>query len=66
MGFRIDSVVRKGDCILSSWVFTVEMDAGMKEVKMWLMRMGVRFVEKGRFWRLPGLLYAKDPVLCGK
>ena len=26
----------------------------------------MRFLEKGREWRLPGLLYVNDLVLCGK
>ena len=29
-------------------------------------RMGVRFLEAGRKWRLPGLLYADDLVLWGE
>ena len=29
----------------------------MKEVKMGMGRRGVRFLEDGREWRLPGLLY---------
>ena len=48
---------------MSSWLFNVYMDAVMKEVKM---RMGVRFLEEGREWILPGLLYADDLVLCGE
>ena len=27
---------------------------------------GVRFLEDGREWRYPGLLYADDLVLCGE
>ena len=27
---------------------------------------GLRFLEEGREWRLPGLLYAGDLVLCGE
>ena len=27
---------------------------------------GVRFLEDGREWRLPGLLYTDDLVLCGE
>ena len=38
----------------------------MKEVKVGMERMGVRFLEEGREWRLPGLLYANDLVLCGE
>ena len=38
----------------------------MKEVKMKLVRRGVSFMEDGREWRLPGLLYADDLALCGK
>ena len=29
-------------------------------------RRGVGFMEDGREWRLPGLLYADDLVLCGE
>ena len=43
------------------WLFNVCME----EVKMGLGRMGVRFLEDGREWRLSGLLYADDLVLCG-
>ena len=46
---------------MSPWVFNVYMDAVMKEVKMAMGRMGVRFLEEGR---LPGLLYTDDLVLC--
>ena len=38
----------------------------MKKAKMGMGRRGVRFQEEGREWRLPGLLYADDLVLCGK
>ena len=27
---------------------------------------GVRFLEEGRDWRLPGFLYADDLVMCGE
>ena len=50
---------------MSSWLFNVHMDAVMKEVKMGMGRR-VRFMEEGREWRLPGLLYANDLVLCGE
>ena len=36
----------------------------MKEVEMEMERRGVRFQEDGREWRLPGLLYTDDLVLC--
>ena len=53
--FRINSCGRQG-CIMSPWLFNVYMDAVMKEVKWgW---------EEGREWRLSGLLYADDLVLC--
>ena len=42
------------------------MDAVLKEVKMGMGRREVRFMEEGREWRLLGLLYADDLVLCGK
>ena len=38
------------------------MDA-VKKVKM---RMGVRFLEEGRRWKLPGLLYADHFLMCGE
>ena len=38
----------------------------MKKVKKSVGRKGVSFQEDGRDWRLPGLLYADDLVLCGE
>ena len=38
----------------------------MKEVKMGMGWRGVRFLEKGKEWRLLGLLCAEDLVLCGE
>ena len=61
--FRTDSGMRQG-CIMSPWLFDVYMDAVMKEVKMGMRRIGVRFLEEEREWRLAGLLYADDSVLC--
>ena len=63
--FRIESGVRQG-CIISTWPFNMYMDAMMKEVKMGMGRMRVRFLEEGREWRLPGFLYADDSVLYGE
>ena len=63
--FKIDSGVRQG-CIMSSWFFNVYMNAVMKEVKMGMRKRGVRFQEEGREWRLRGLLFVDDLVLCGK
>ena len=51
---------------MSFWLFTAYMDAVMKEVKIWMGRMGVRFMEERREWRLPCLLYTDDLVLCGE
>ena len=39
---------------------------GVKEVKMGMGRRRVSFLEDGREWRLPNLLYADDLVLCGE
>ena len=61
--FRINTGVRKG-CIMSSWLFNVYKDGVMKEVKMGMGRRGVSFLEDGKEWRLSGLLYADDFVLC--
>ena len=38
----------------------------MKEDKMGMGRRGVSFLEDGREFRLPGLLYADDLVICGE
>ena len=46
--------------------FSVYMDAVMKEVKMGMEREGVRYLEEWREWRLPGLLYADELVLCSE
>ena len=51
---------------MSPWLFNVYMDAVMKEVKMGKGRSGVRFMEEGKEWRLPNLLYSDDMVLCGE
>ena len=49
-------------CIMFPWLFNVYMDAAKKEVRMGMARMGVRFLEEGREWRL----YSDDFVLCGE
>ena len=38
----------------------------MKEVEMEMGRRGGRFLEEGREWRIPNVLYADDLVLCGE
>ena len=50
---------------MSHCLFNVYMYGVMKE-KMGIGRRGVRFMEDGREWRLPGLLYADDLVLCAE
>ena len=62
--FRIDSGVRPG-CIMLPWLFNVYMDVVMKEMKVGMEGMGMRFLGEGR---LPGLLYVRvdDLVLCGE
>ena len=50
---------------MSSLFFNVYMDTVMKEVKIEMRKMGVRFIEKGREWRFPGLLYANNLILSG-
>ena len=36
----------------------------METLKIGLGRMGVRFLEDGREWRLHSFFYADDPILC--
>ena len=50
---------------MSSWLFNVYLDSVM-EVNMEMGRRGVRFLEEGREWRLPGLLYVDDLLSCGE
>ena len=57
--------VRQG-CAMSLWLLNVHMDAVIKEVKVGIGRLGVRFQEEGREWRYPGFLYANDLILCSE
>ena len=57
--FRIENEMRQG-FIMFPWLFNKYMDAVMKEMKMGMGKMGVRFLKEGREWRLLGLLYAND------
>ena len=57
--FKIEIGVTQG-CVVSPSLFNLYMDAVMKEMKMGMGRMGVRFLEEVRKWRLPSLLYADD------
>ena len=41
------------------------MNAVMKKIKLGMERIGVRFLEEGRRWKLPCLLYAYDLAFCG-
>ena len=63
--FRIDSRVRQC-CFMFPCLFNVYLDTVMKDVKMGMKRRGMKFLEEGREWRLPGLLYTNDLVLCGE
>ena len=54
--------MRQG-CIMTPWLFTLYMDGLIKEVKRGMGCRGVRFMEDGNEWRLPGLLYVDDLVI---
>ena len=47
-------------------LFIVYMDRVVKELKIGIGRMGVSFMENGREWILPDLVYVDDLVLCGE
>ena len=51
---------------MSPWLFNVYMEGVMKEVKMEMGMREVRFLEDWREWRLHGLLYVDDLILCAK
>ena len=62
--FRINNGVKQG-CIISPWLFNIYMD-GVMELKMGMRRRGVSFLEHGRKWRVLGLLYVDELVLCSE
>ena len=45
--FQIESAVRHG-CIMFPWLFNLCMDGVIKEVKLSIGRIRVRFLEEGR------------------
>ena len=51
---------------MSPYLFNVYMGGVRKEVKIGIGRRGVRLLEYGREWKLLGLLYTDDLVLCGE
>ena len=51
---------------MSFQLFNMYVAAVMKEVKVGMGRMVLRFLEEVREWGLPDLLYADELVLCGK
>ena len=63
--FEINIGGRQG-CTMSPWLFNVYMDVVTKKVKIGMGSRGVIFMEEGREWRLPGLLYADYLALCGE
>ena len=44
----------------------VTLDGVMKELRIRMGRMGLKFSEGRREWRFPGLLCANDLALCRK
>ena len=62
---RTDCGVRHG-CIISPSLFNLYIGAVIKEMKIGMGRRGMRFLKEGREWKLPGLLYSNDLVLCDK
>ena len=50
---------------MSPWICNVKRDKVVKELKMGMRRMGVRFSEEEGEWSLPDILSVDDPVLYG-
>ena len=48
------------DCVMTPWVFYIYVDTVVKEVKMKMRRVEVRFLEEGKEWRLHGIFYTDD------
>ena len=46
---------------MSPWFFNI-----FKNEEVEVRRMGVRFLEEGREWKLLGLLYVDNFVLCSE
>src|SRR5678815_4241468 len=55
--FRIKSGVRQG-CVMSPWLFNLDMDGVMKEIEVGIAGNGVRMMENGG---VEGAL----PIICG-
>ena len=51
---------------MSPWLYNTFTDTVMKEVKVRMGKMGMKFQNKEREWRLTGLLYTDDLVLYGE
>ena len=51
---------------MSTSLFNVYMGTVRKEVNMKMGGRGVRILKERREWRLPGLLYSNDLILCGE
>ena len=51
---------------MTPWLFNVYIELVMKELKMGMGKMRVRFSEEGREWKLLGFLFVDDLYLCGE
>ena len=50
---------------MSPLFFNMYKGGVTKEVKMGMGRIGMKFLEEGREWILPGLLHAENWIFCG-
>ena len=60
--FEVAFGLRRG-CVMSSWLFNINMDGVVREVKAEMLERGVKLRRNGREWEVGQLLFADDTAL---